>query len=115
MMQLDDDQWGAAREQARLEGLSLAAFVRKAIDERLARAEQPRSIAKRRALDAIDRVSDTGHWPPDDVDTGRAAPRDAAVADAPVHEPSDVSPDAIGGTAQVPRCWLDNPLEDAAP
>ena len=36
IVQLDDDQWVAAREQARLEGLSLAAFVRRAVDARLA-------------------------------------------------------------------------------
>ena len=59
---------------------------------------RPHAAAKRRALDAIDGLSDRGYWPPTDVHTGRDAPRDAAVADASVPEPSDASPDAIEGT-----------------
>jgi hypothetical protein len=93
IVQLTDEQWVDAREQARLEGLSLAAFVRHAIDTRLARAESARSAVKRRALAAIDGLElhdrgqagdsdgrgngqdDQGRSNADDPGEGRAVPR----------------------------------------
>ena len=89
MVQFDDDQWVAARDRARLEGLSLAAFVRRAVDERLAHAESARGAIVRRALAAIDGRSDVGP--------------------APRADGEDVCPGAGPG---VPRYWLDDPLDE---
>jgi hypothetical protein len=102
IVQLDDDQWVAAREQARFEGLSLAAFVRRAVDARLARAESARDAVVRRALAAIDGLSETG--PPPGV--GEQADRCGVGEQA----------DRFSGDGQgsVPRYWLDEPLEEPA-
>ena len=89
IVQLDDDQWVAAREQARLEGLSLAAFVRRAVDAWLVRTESVRDAIVRRALAAIDRLSAVG--PPPGAD---------GQADRP------------GVGSGTPRYWLDEPLEE---
>ena len=90
MVQLGDDQWVAARDRARLEGLSLAGFVRRAVDDRLARAESARDTIVRRALAAIDGLSDPG--PPPNADG------------------EDDGHDANRGT---PRYWLDDPLDES--
>ena len=91
MVQFDDEQWVAARDQARLEGLSLAAFVRRAVDDRLARAESARGAIVRRALAAIDRLAELGPLPgAHGEDGGR------------------------GADPGTPRYWLDYPLDDPA-
>jgi len=71
--------------------MSLAAFVRRAVDERLARAESARGSIVRRALAAIDGLSDVGPTPrADGKDGGR------------------------GADPGMPRYWLDNPLDESA-
>ncbi|HUK76316.1 MAG TPA: hypothetical protein VL117_01810 [Thermoleophilia bacterium] len=100
IVQLNDEQWVAAREQARSEGLSLAAFVRHAVDARLARAESARDAVVRRALAAIDGLSDAAPPP------GCSDQADRCGAD---EQPDRCGPDGQGG---VPRYWLDEPLEE---
>jgi hypothetical protein len=60
IVQLTDEQWVDARECARLDGLSFAAFVRLAIDARLERAESARLAVRQRALAAVDSVEASG-------------------------------------------------------
>ena len=93
MMQLDDDQWVAAREQARLERLSLAAFVRKAIDESSSLAPN-RSATRQTAGSRRD----------------RRALRGLAADQARMARP--MRPGVGSG---APRCWLDEPLEENRP
>jgi hypothetical protein len=98
VVQLNDEQWVAAREQARLEGLSLAAFVRRAVDARLASSESARDAIVRRALAAIDRLSEVGPPPAADKQADRHG--------------GDGQADRHGGGAGVPRYWLDEPPEE---
>ena len=94
IVQLTDEQWVDAREHARLEGLSFAAFVRHAIDARLALAESARFTVRQRALAAIDGPDGGGPYRGGDWE-GRGK-TDGGI-------PED---DPAGGRT-VPRYWLD--------
>jgi len=88
-VQLPEEQLDAARTQARLEGLSLARYVRQALDAELVRSEARVRLLRRRALTAVDKV-DFG--PPAGAVSAGARPG--------------------SGEAGVPRYWIDDPLDD---
>ncbi len=97
IVQLTDDQWIDARELARLEGLSLAAFVRLAVDARLERARSARLSVRQRALAAVDgvRVGDGG------CDGDQDPRRDVGG------EGGESGADRSAGGRAVPRYWLE--------
>jgi hypothetical protein len=86
-VQLPEGQLEAARAQARLQGLSLACFVRHAIDVQIVRSESQVRLVRRRALTAVDKVEAVP--PPGAAPSGGGQPG-----------------------AGVPRYWLDHPLDD---
>lgn len=97
IVQLTDDQWVDARELARLEGLSLAAFVRLAVEARLARARSARLSVRQRALAALDGVQVGGRGRDGDQDPRQDAGGAGGESGAN---------DSAGGR-EVPRYWLE--------
>jgi hypothetical protein len=95
LVQLTDEQWTDARELARLEGLSFAAFVRHAIDARLARSESARFTVKQQALAAVDSF--------EPYDRDRAG--DGEGPGSGVGESGADDPASRGRS--VPRYWLE--------
>jgi hypothetical protein len=92
IVQLNDQQGHEAKEQARALGLSFAAYVRVAIEEKLTRARRGKGDPRWRALDAIDRLE----------------PVEAPLLERPATVvASDSGTVATSDTGLVPRYWLE--------
>ncbi len=96
LVQLRDEQWADARELARLEGLSFAAFVRHAIDARLAQSESARFTVSQRALAAVDNLEPFDHDRDGDGDGQGSSVGESGADD-----------NRASHGRSVPRYWLD--------
>ena len=115
-VQLSEPQLDAARAQARLQGLSLAGFVRNSLDVQIARSESLVRMVRQRALTAVDKIEAVRS------DVAPAATPAATRGAAPGAAPSGVrgpaagsAPESAGystGQHSVPRYWLDYPLDE---
>lgn len=121
-VQLYEEQFDAVRERARLDGLSLAGYVRHALDIQVARSESLVRLVRRRALAVVDDVEPgPGTTPgpaPDPAfdmaagagfDMAAGAGFDTAAGPAPGNNAQRGSDP---GERRAPRYWLDNPRDD---
>lgn len=95
-VQLYEEQFDAARAQARLEGLSLAGYVRHAVDLRLARSESLVRMVRHRALAAVDRIE------PESLPTSASGSVSGSATGSGGRRGGE------SGERRVPRYWLDD-------